>query len=256
MRCPLSTHSPWALSSHVPVLGHGGSQPRPGAPQAMGALRPRPGTGSQRVPATPWHSTAPCVPSRRRSSSSSSSPSSSSSSSSSRSSSRSHRGGYRRSGRYRRSRSRRYSRSRSRSRRYSGGGGSWDSRRRSRSYSPDRSYRYGSRRRSRSVPIPTSCTTPVWPRVSPRGAFCAGGSGSLSPPPPLWPNEPMCLGLASPAPARLFPVCYWECPQYLTGVRRKETNAVALPGFTPGAMGHRELPQPQPCSLLGAPVGP
>ncbi|XP_074875484.1 CLK4-associating serine/arginine rich protein isoform X1 [Buteo buteo] len=91
------------------------------------------------------HSTS----SRRRSSSSSTSPSSSSSSSS-RSSSRSHRGGgYHRSSRYCRSHSRRYSRSRSRSRRYSGGG-SRDSRRRSRSYSPDRGYRYSSRRRSRS----------------------------------------------------------------------------------------------------------
>ncbi|KAM6289236.1 LOW QUALITY PROTEIN: CLK4-associating serine/arginine rich protein [Aegotheles albertisi] len=83
---------------------------------------------------------------RARRCSSSSSSSSPSSSSSSRSSCRSHRG-YR-SGRYRRSRH--YSRSRSRSRRYSGGGGSWDSRRRSRSYSPERGHRYGSRRRSRS----------------------------------------------------------------------------------------------------------
>ncbi|NWS78925.1 CLASR protein, partial [Crotophaga sulcirostris] len=97
----------------------------PGKGPAPGRQRGAPG---QPGSATAGHSAS----SRRRSSSSSSSPSSSSSSSS-RSSSRSHRGGgYHRSGRYRRSRSRRYSRSRSRSRRYSGGG-SWDSRRRSRS---------------------------------------------------------------------------------------------------------------------------
>ncbi|XP_069631549.1 CLK4-associating serine/arginine rich protein-like isoform X2 [Haliaeetus albicilla] len=84
--------------------------------------------------------------SRRHSSSSSTSPSSSSSSS--RSSSRSHRGGgYHHSSRYCRSHSRRYSRSHSR--RYSGGG-SRNSRRRSRSYSPDWGYRYSSCRRSRS----------------------------------------------------------------------------------------------------------
>ncbi|NXX20587.1 CLASR protein, partial [Podargus strigoides] len=69
-----------------------------------------------------------------------------SSSSRSRSSSRSHRGAHHRAARPRRAR--RYSRSRSRSRRYSGGG-SRDGRRRSRSYSPERGYRYGARRRSR-----------------------------------------------------------------------------------------------------------
>ncbi|GAB0206245.1 CLK4-associating serine/arginine rich protein [Grus japonensis] len=114
----------------------------PGKATSLGKQRSAPG---QPGSAAAGHSTS----SRRRSSSSSTSPSSSSSSSS-RSSSRSHRGGgYHRSSRYCRSRSRRYSRSRSRSRRYSGGG-SRDSRRRSRSYSPDRGYRYSSRRRSRS----------------------------------------------------------------------------------------------------------
>ncbi|NWU90455.1 CLASR protein, partial [Upupa epops] len=125
--------------------GGGGGGGGPGKGSAPGS-RQRPAPGQPGSTAA-GHSTS----SRRRSSSSSSSLSSSTSSSS-RSSSRSHRGGgYHRSGRYRRSRSRRcYSRSRSRSRRYSGGG-SRDSRRRSRSYSPDRGYRYGgSRRRSRS----------------------------------------------------------------------------------------------------------
>ncbi|KAF1675159.1 CLK4-associating serine/arginine rich protein, partial [Pygoscelis papua] len=113
----------------------------PGKATALSKQRSAPG---QPGSAAAGHSTS----SRRRSSSSSTSPSSSSSSSS-RSSSRSHRGGgYHRSSRYCRSHSRRYSRSRSRSRRYSGGG-SRDSRRRSRSYSPDRGYRYSSRRRSR-----------------------------------------------------------------------------------------------------------
>uniref|UniRef100_A0A663FHP9 CLK4-associating serine/arginine rich protein-like n=1 Tax=Aquila chrysaetos chrysaetos TaxID=223781 RepID=A0A663FHP9_AQUCH len=111
-----------------------------GKATALGKQRSAPG---QPGSTAAGHSTS----SRRRSSSSSTSPSSSSSSSS-RSSSRSHRGGsYHHSRRYCRSHSRRYSRSRSR--RYSGGG-SRDSRRRSRSYSPDWGYRYSSCRRSRS----------------------------------------------------------------------------------------------------------
>ncbi|KAM9590652.1 CLK4-associating serine/arginine rich protein-like [Morphnus guianensis] len=111
-----------------------------GKATALGKQRSAPGQSGSTAAG---HSTS----SRRCSSSSSTSPSSSSSSSS-RSSSRSRRGGsYHHSSRYCRSHSRRYSRSRSR--RYSGGG-SRDSRRRSRSYSPDWGYRYSSCHRSRS----------------------------------------------------------------------------------------------------------
>uniref|UniRef100_A0A8B9VH79 CLK4-associating serine/arginine rich protein n=1 Tax=Anas zonorhyncha TaxID=75864 RepID=A0A8B9VH79_9AVES len=139
-RSPSESTSESRSRSRSPSPGHeekitfitsfGGSDEEAAAAQAAAAAPP----GKQRCPPgqpPPGHSAS----ARRRSSSSSSSPSSSSSSSS-RSSSRSHRAPPRR---YRRSRSRRYSRSRSRSRRYSGGG-SRDSRRHSRSYSPDRGY--------------------------------------------------------------------------------------------------------------------
>ena len=153
---PGGTMPAWG-GGEVPARSLRGSAPRhpwggqqgPAVPLPCGTARRWGQRGSRPLLAHPaCQRLVPCVPSRRRSSSSSTSPSSSSSSSS-RSSSRSHRGGgYHRSSRYCRSHSRRYSRSRSRSRRYSGGG-SRDSRRRSRSYSPDRGYRYSSRRRSR-----------------------------------------------------------------------------------------------------------
>ncbi|KAM8986036.1 CLK4-associating serine/arginine rich protein isoform 2-T3 [Guaruba guarouba] len=142
------TPSPGREEKITFITSFGGSDEEAASAQAGGIPGKGPAPGRARSapgqPA-PGHGAS----SRRRSSSSSTSPSSSSSSSS-RSSSRSYRGGgSHRSGRYCHSHGRRYSRSRSRSRRYSGGG-SRDGRRRSRSYSPERGYRYGSRRRSRS----------------------------------------------------------------------------------------------------------